>query len=170
MGKEKKMHEEVNQRVVSLSIRAGKLTADVLAKAVRMYLEAQRRSGNRKQPQIKHGKLTVRQLMEQNAGAINIEVDPRNIKGFDRVARKYHIDYAIKKNNTLDPPKYIVFFKSRDQETMNLAFNEFKELNNNKKKREPFKQVLQKFKALAMDMDKNREREKTKQRHLEQSL
>ena len=39
------MHEEVNQRVVSLSIRAGKLTADVLAKAVRMYLEAQRRNG-----------------------------------------------------------------------------------------------------------------------------
>ena len=170
MGKEKKMHEEVNQRVVSLSIRAGKLTTDVLAKAVRMYLEAQKRSSYKKPPQIKHGQMTVKQLMEQNAGATNYELDPNNIKGFVRVERKYHVDFAVKKNNTLDPPKYIVFFKSRDQDTMDKALQEFSNRNNNTKKREPFKQVLQKFKELSVSLDKNREREKTKQRNLEQSL
>lgn len=33
------MQEEVNQKVVSLSIRTGKLTANVLAKAMKMFLD-----------------------------------------------------------------------------------------------------------------------------------
>ena len=41
-GKETKMHEEVNQKVVSLGIRTGKLTANVLAKAMKMLLDAQK--------------------------------------------------------------------------------------------------------------------------------
>ena len=164
------MHEEVNQRVVSLSIRAGKLTADVLAKAVRMYLEARRQSKYKKPPQVKHGKISMKELMAQNAGAINCELDSANIKGFERFARKYHVDYAVKKDKTQDPPKYIVFFKSRDQDTIDMAFKEFSDWNNKGKKREPFKKVLQKFKDLSMMMDKNREREKTRQKSRGQSL
>ena len=108
--------------------------------------------------------------MEQNAGATNIEVDDSNIKSFDRVARKYHIDYAVKKDKTMDPPKYFVFFKSRDQDAMTMAFKEFVASNNRKKERVPFKQVLKKFRDLSMNMDKNREREKTRQKNRGQSL
>lgn len=164
------MHEEVNQRVVSLSIRSARLTADVLAKAVRMYLDARRRSGYNRPVRIPHGKQTMKQLMAQNKGAVNIEVDTRNIKGFDRIARKYHIDYAVKKNNSMDPPKYIVFFKGRDQDMMDMAFREFSDWNNNRKERTPFRQVLKKFKELSVSLDKNREREKTRHKDREQSL
>ena len=165
-GKEIKMHEEVNQKVVSLGIRTGKLTANVLAKAMKMFLDAQKQKSH----QFKHGKQSLKQLMEQNAGATNIEVDESNIKSFDRVARKYHIDYAVKKDKTLDPPKYFVFFKSRDQDAMTMAFKEFIASNNRKKERVPFKQVLKKFRDLSMSMDKNREREKTRQKNRGQSL
>ena len=153
------MHEEVNQKVVSLGIRTGKLTANVLAKAMKMFLDAQKQKSH----QFKHGKQSLKQLMEQNAGATNIEVDESNIKSFDRVARKYHIDYAVKKDKTLDPPKYFVFFKSRDQDAMTAS-------NNRKKEHTPFKQVLKKFRDLSMGLDKNREREKTRQKNRGQSL
>ena len=92
------MHEEVNQKVVSLGIRTGKLTANVLAKAMKMFLDAQKQKSH----QFKHGKQSLKQLMEQNAGATNIEVDESNIKSFDRVARKYHIDYAVKKGRVCE--------------------------------------------------------------------
>ena len=46
------MHEEVNQKVVSLGIRTGKLTANVLAKAMKMFLDAQKQKSH----QFKHGK------------------------------------------------------------------------------------------------------------------
>ena len=160
------MHEEVNQRVVSLGIRSGKLTANVLVKALKMFLDAQKQKSH----QLKHGKQTLKQLMEQNAGATNIEVDSSNIKSFDRVARKYHIDYAVKKDKMLNPPKYFVFFKSRDQDAMTMAFKEFIASNDRRKEREPFKQVLKKFKDLSMGIDKNREREKTRQKNRGQSL
>ena len=165
-GKEKNMQEEVNQKVVSLGIRTGKLTANVLAKAMKMFLDAQKQKSH----QYKRGKQSLKQLMEQNAGATNIEVDDSNIKSFDRVARKYHIDYAVKKDKTMDPPKYFVFFKSRDQDAMTMAFKEFVASNNRKKERVPFKQVLKKFRDLSMNMDKNREREKTRQKNRGQSL
>ncbi len=160
------MEEEVNQKVVSLSIRTAKLTANVLAKAMRMFLDAQKNKSH----QYAHGKQSLKKLMEQNAGATNIEVDSSNIKSFDRVARKYHIDYAVKKDKTMDPPKYFVFFKGRDQDAMTMAFKEFVASVDRKKERTPFKQVLKKFRDLSMNIDKNREREKTRQKNRGQSL
>ncbi len=160
------MQEEVNQRVVSLSIRTGKLTANVLAKAMKMFLEAQ----EKKSHEFSKGKQSLKQLMEQNAGATNIEVDESNIKSFDRIARKYHIDYAVKKDKTMDPPKYFVFFKSRDQDTMAMAFKEFIAKNNKKKDRPTFRQVLKKYKDLSQSRDKNRERERNRNKDRGQSL
>ena len=99
------MQEEVNQRVVSLCIRTARLTANVLAKAMMKYLEAQKRIAadlKRKAEEPSKGKQTLKELMEQNAGATNIEVDKSNIRSFERIARKYHIDYAVKKDKTMD--------------------------------------------------------------------
>lgn len=158
------MHEEVNQKVVSLCIRTGKLTSNVLAKAMKMFLDAQKQKSN----QFAKGKQSLKQLMEQNAGATSIEVDASNIKSFDRIARKYHIDYAVKKDKSCDPPKYFVFFKARDQDTMTMAFKEFVAKNSRKHERPSFKKVLKKFQDISLD--KNREREKTKNRNKEQSL
>lgn len=158
------IQEDVNQRTVSLSIRAGRLTANVLARALRDFLNAQKKPKN----EFARGKQTLKQLMKQNAGAVNIEVDEGNIKSFDRVARKYRIDYAVKKDKSVDPPKYFVFFKSRDQDAMTMAFKEFVANNQRKKSRVPFKKTLQKFRELSQD--KNRQREKSKTRDRGQSL
>lgn len=160
------MQEEVNQKVISLCIRTGKLTANVLAKAMRMFLEAQKQ----KSGQFAKGKQSLKKLMEQNAGATSIEVDASNIKSFDRTARKYHIDYAVKKDRTSEPPKYFVFFKARDQDAMTMAFKEFVAKNGRKRDRPPFREVLRRFKDLSMGMDKNREREKTRQKNRGQSI
>lgn len=160
------MQEEVNQKVISLCIRTGKLTTNVLAKAMRMFLEAQKQ----KSGQFAKGKQSLKKLMEQNAGATSIEVDGSNIKSFDRIARKYHIDYAVKKDKTSEPPKYFVFFKARDQDTMTMAFKEFVAKHSRKRDRPPFREILRKFKDLSMGMDKNREREKTRQKNRGQSL
>ncbi len=158
------MEEEVNQRVVSLSIRATKLTASLLAKALKKFLDSQMKNKN----QFHKGKQTLKQLMDQNAGAVNIEVDNSNIKSFDRVARKYHIDYAVKKDKTCNPPKYFLFFKSRDQDAMTMAFKEYVHKNSLKKDRPSFKKILKKF--IDISINKNRQREKTKQKDRGQSL
>ena len=122
------MEDEVNERVVSVAFSAARFTATTLARALAQIIAADRaRSARRAQTRVmvdkrpRHGKMTLCELNKQNAGAVSIEVNEGNIKSFDRVARKYGIDYAVKKDKTCEPPKYFVFFKARDQESMMSA-------------------------------------------------
>ena len=55
----------------------------------------------------------------------NIEVTDGNIKSFEQVARKYGVDFALKKDTTSQPPRYLVFFKSRDADALTAAFAEY---------------------------------------------
>lgn len=63
--------------------------------------------------------------MNQRQGLTNIEITNWNIKSFERVANKYKIDFALKKDKSVDPPRYLVFFKAKDMDVMTAAFKEF---------------------------------------------
>ena len=52
----------------------------------------------------------MKELIGQNAGVSNIEITDKNIKSFEQVARKYGVDYALKKDTTGEKPKYLVFW------------------------------------------------------------
>lgn len=106
------MQEETTQKTIALAIKTSKLTASVLQKAMKMYLERQKH----KQPS--HGKIPVKKLIGQGEGAKSIEVTDSNIKSFERVARKYNVDFAVKRDKTTEPPKYLVFFKGKDADVI----------------------------------------------------
>lgn len=71
------------------------------------------------------GKQTVKELIGQGDGVTNIDISKTDLKGFESVARKYGIDYAIRKDASVHPPKYLVFFKAKDTDAMTAAFNEY---------------------------------------------
>ena len=76
------MQDEINEKTVALYIKTGKLTAEVLQKAMKAVLtQAKKQIG--KQP---HGKQTLKQLMKQNTGVSNIEITKDNIKAFESTA------------------------------------------------------------------------------------
>ena len=119
------MQEEVEHRAVTLMISAAKLTGRELKAAISKYL-ASRKAHKQNKAEVKpSGRQTVKQLVGQNQGVSNIEVTESNIKGFDRVARKYGVDYAIKKDKSGEIPKYLVFFKARDADALTAAFTEY---------------------------------------------
>ena len=115
------MQDEINEKTIALYIKTGKLTAQTLQKAMKSLL-AQGKKQLSKQPQ---GKQTLKQLVKQNAGVSNIEITEGNIKAFESTARKYGIDFALKKDTTETPPRYLVFFKGRDADVLTAAFKEF---------------------------------------------
>ncbi len=117
------MQEETNEKTIALYIKTGKLTAQQLQKAMKALL-AQMKKQHDKQ-KIPHGKQTLKQLMKQNAGVSNIEITKDNIKAFESTAKKYGIDFALKKDSTETPPRYLVFFKGRDADALTAAFKEF---------------------------------------------
>lgn len=116
------MQEEITHGAVTLIVDGAKMSEQVFEQAVKKFLEEVQKS---KQPKIYRGKQTLKQLAGQNAGLANIEVTDQNIKAFSRVAKKYHVDFALKKDTTAEQPRYLVFFKSRDADAITAAFQEF---------------------------------------------
>ena len=154
------MQEETTQKTIALAIKTSKLTASVLQKAMKMYLEHQKH----KEPS--HGKIPVKKLVGQGAGAKSIEVTDDNIKAFERVARKYNVDFAVKRDKTTEPPKYLVFFKGRDADAITAAFTEFTAKTMQKAERPSVLAQLGKFTELV----KNTISDKVKHKNKEQSL
>lgn len=146
------MQEEVTQKTIALVFKSSHLTTDILKKAIKMYLTHQK---NRKQ--TKHGKISVKELVGQGMGASKIEVSDSNIKSFERVAKKYNVQFAVRKDKTENPPKYLVFFKGKDVDVITQAFKEFVKSNEKKQTRISVKENLAKFRE-KIEKDKNRER------------
>ena len=159
------MQEEIENRTVTLIISAVKLTARELKAGMDKYLSEKKSKAMEKAraaPEKPSGKQTVRQLVGQNQGVSNIEVTERNIKGFDRVARKYGVDYAIKKDKTGEIPRYLVFFKARDADALTAAFTEYTGKKAKAKEKPSVIRMLRALRAPEIAKDVTRVRNKDK--------
>lgn len=150
------MQDEVRDKSVAIVLKFGKggtkLTAELLKWAIRQY----QKQANAPQ----HGKQSVKSLVKQGAGVQNIEITDQNIKSFERVARKYGVDFALKK----DPAqgRYLVFFKARDADALNAAFAEYtaKTLNRTKEKPSILKALTHFKEIVKASPDKAKNRDK----------
>ena len=158
------MQEEVTQKTIALVIKTAKLDANVLKAAMRMYLNHRGQKS-----QNTHGKTSVKKLVGEGVGVSSIEVTDSNIKAFERVARKYNVDFAVKKDKTCEPPKYLVFFKGRDADAVAQAFKEFVKVNEKKQQRPSLRQKLKGLQKIVAQ-NKNRERSREKNKDRGQSL
>lgn len=164
------MQEEVTNKTISLSTRAGKMTADLLRMMMRKYLadmekrkqqaKAEKQKEASANGQVKtRGKQSLKKLMNQGCELKNIEITDQNIKSFDKVARKYGIDYSLKKDVSVSPPRYMVFFKAKDVDVMTAAFKEYAGVSMKKSKKVSIRKKL----ILAKErVAKQRERQKEK--------
>ena len=137
------MQDEINEKTVAISIKATKLTAQTLQKAIKRLLEQMKKQRGKRQ--IPHGKQTLKQLIKQNAGVSNIEITQDNIKAFESTAKKYGIDFALKKADD----RYLVFFKGRDADVLTAAFREFSKKKLDKERRPSVRRDLAEKKAEA---------------------
>ena len=124
------MQEEVENRTLTLIVSGTKFTGRLFKAAISKYMAHRREKKLEKQrsrdsPVTPKGKQTVKQLIGQNQGVSNIEINDPSIKDFERIARKYGVDYAVKKDRSASPPKYLIFFKARDADALNAAFTEY---------------------------------------------
>ena len=155
------MQEEVEHKTISLMISATKLSGRVLKAAITKLLaqlQAEKQHRQQKGPVVHHGK----QITGQDQGSSTMETTNLRVRSFDRVARKYGVDYAIHRDKSVSPPKYVIFFKGRDSEAINTAFTEYSagQIQRESKPRSSVLARLQQFKALVQSIGKERVREK----------
>lgn len=163
------MQEETTQKTISLVIKGSKIDAQILKASLKFLLSQARKQKakvqSKKAAPVK-GKQTLRKLSAQGGKLTNIQVTEKNIGSFDRVARKYCIDYALKKDKTVSPPTYYVFFRAKDLDVMMAAFKEFTGDVTRKQSRPS---VLAKLAKALETVHENMSQQKERHKHKEQS-
>lgn len=156
------MQEEVDSKTIALVINSAKLTGRLFISAVRKFLE----HNKNKNAVIPHGKQTVKQLIGQNQGVTSFESNDPDIKAFDRVARKYGVDYAVKKVRDDGKAKYIIFFKGRDNDAVTSAFKEYTAKSMEKAKKpsvlKKLHEVGEKVQNKVLEISKTKQRGQTR--------
>ena len=163
------MQEEVENKVVIVMTNCSKLTARELKQAMSKVLAAwkQRKAVHKQKQAAKeaepvHGKMKVKELAAKDKGMQSIEVNDSNIGSFNRIARKYGIDFAPYK--VKGEKKYLVFFKAPDVDAMTAAFTEYTQKEVKKASRPSIRQRLAELSALIKHPKKDKTRHKEPER------
>ena len=141
-------------------MKTSKLTAKTLAillqKLVRVIAKAH------KEAQTPQGKQSVKKLMNHNAATNTVEISgDRGL--FDRVARKWNVDYAFHKTG---PEKYLLLFKSGQADAIAAAFSEYSKLVM-KRARDKRPPIMERYKRAAEHAERERPKQKERRRQRE---
>ena len=139
-------------------MKVSKLTARGLAYVVRAVGSKIAKAHRAKQ--TPHGKQTVKKLMAHGTSTSSLELSG-DTKLFDRVARKWNVDYAFYKTG---PDKYLLFFKTGQADAMTACFSEYsrKVLDKSKSRRVPIREQLKRA-ADQLAKEKPRQKERVKE-------
>lgn len=126
------MQEEVNEKTVALIIHSSKITAEVLKAALAKVMRDMEKANQKKEQKKAQaqeysykGRTSLKEMMKEGSQLTNIEITDSNIKSFEKIARKYGVDYSLKKDTAGEKPRYLVFFRARDADVMTAAFKEY---------------------------------------------
>ena len=93
--------------------------------------------------------MSVEKLIRKDQGAQQIDITQSGIRDFERTLNRYGVDYAIRKDVSQDPPRFMVFFKARDADVLTAAFKEYSAKLAHKEKRPSVLKALAHLKELA---------------------
>ena len=114
------MQEDIENRSVALCTNAAKMTARTLADLMRVVIHKMNETHNKPV----EGKQSMKHL-SKGGSLSSVEITNDNIKAFDPIARKYNISYSLKKDTASEPPRWVIFFRAKDADSMTAAFKEF---------------------------------------------
>ena len=155
------MQEEVESRTLTLAVNGTKFTGRMLKAAVAKSMAYQKNRRAAKAYVHPKGKQTVKQLTRQGQGVNTMEIDDANLRQFERIARKYGVDYAVRRDKDAEPPRFLLFFKGRDADAITAAFKEFMTAKERKSERPS---LLQKLRELAPVVGAQKEKKRELER------
>ena len=108
------MNRQSAESTIAFSVQAARVTSDLLKELCSTFLSSPPKHGKVRYSDIaKTGKLE------------SIEVTENNIGDFLNTARKYDIDYALKRDSSTSPTTYHIFFSTGHSENFRKAFAEY---------------------------------------------
>lgn len=125
------LNEEVSREVVDTGKQVGKVVLrkalQLDAKGLSLLIRLMKTAPKKVMEMLNEpGKeMSVKELLKKDEGAKNIDISELGIGDFKPIARRYGMDFAVVKSKYQDPPKYTVFFKAKDADTIEKVMNEY---------------------------------------------
>lgn len=159
------MQEEIEEKAVRLAITTTKLSARTIIAGVRAYLRHRQKKQLASIDEHIQGKQSIDELVKQNQGVTSMVVGDEGLRTFERIAKKYGVDFAVMKDTSEKPPVFTAFFKARDTDAMEAVVNEYSKKMVKKQERPSVLAKLRKFIEIAKkqpNKQKNRTQEMTR--------
>ena len=140
------MVDEVNEKICAFVISGVRLTAPAARDVMMSYLYTQNKTAVKPKGTLQ-GKCSIKQLKNIYGELSSIELNEEDIKAFDRFAKKYHVPYAMKKQQVTNghgTNRWVgtIFFNYKDLDLMTAAFKEYSQYITLKKEKPSIKEKL----------------------------
>ncbi len=155
--------KEITDKVVGFAVQTvGKPTLDSFMKGLGTVVKTPIKATGKK---VAHGvsqkihptegKQSVKTLIRQGQGVTSIPLADDGLKDFQKIAKKYGVDFAVVKDKGKDPPIYTVFFKAKDTDAITKILDDYAAKQLKKEKERPsVLEKLQKFKEKVAEIPK----------------
>lgn len=170
----KLVHEEVGKEAVdksiNIAVRLSKPTMKEFMKALKFVVGKPTKAAGKAIGEKIHptkGKQSVKTLIRQEQGVSSIPLADEGLKDFQKIAKKYGVDFAVVKDKNEEPPVYTIFFKAKDTDVITKILQDYSEKQVKRKslERPSVLEKLKKFKeAVAAIPRKVAEKKKEKVR------
>ena len=111
------------------------------------------------------GRQSVADLLKAGVSTDKIELPDGSARDFCKLAKKFGVDYAIRKDKSQEPARYVVFFKAKDTEVLDQVVKEYVSKTNAKAEKASVREQLKAEKAKAREnSDKQSKRKARKHR------
>lgn len=157
------IHDEIDKEVVNkgvqVAIKMAKPEIDFLMKGLK---EALKKPFNETGKAIANkihstsGRQSVKTLIRQGQGVSSIPLADEGLRDFQKIAKKYAVDFAVVKDKNQNPPIYTVFFKAKDTDAITRILQDYsaKQVKKSSLKKTSVLEKLNKFKEIVAAIPK----------------
>lgn len=148
--------DEMGEKVVAVGFRA---TEKLSLAALRKVIGRIGKLGNKILYHITTNKESMQELSKAGSQVQGIPVDKNEIKGFDRYARKYGLEYSLLRMKN-DINKYVFCFKVKDFDKLEMVYHD---LSKDGKEHGDLKEKIEQAREKAFTVNKAKKAEKKKE-------
>lgn len=126
------IHEEIDKEIsgksVNIAVRMLKPELDQFMKGLNKAVQAPAKTAGKAVVNKIHptsGRQSIKTLIKQGQGVSSIPLADEGLRDFQKIAKKYGVDFAVVKDREKSPPVYTVFFKAKDTDAVTRILQDY---------------------------------------------
>ena len=157
------IHEEIDKEIsgksVNIAVRMLKPELDQFMKGLNKAVQVPAKTAGKAVVNKIHptsGRQSIKTLIKQGQGVSSIPLADEGLRDFQKIAKKYGVDFAVVRDREKSPTVYTVFFKANDTDAVTRILQDYsaKQIKKPSVAKVSVLEKLKKFKEIVAAMPK----------------